>query len=33
MEVSPLQGLGFCKAVVDFAVNMGLDVLEVETLN
>lgn len=33
VEVPLLQVLMFCKAVTDFAVNMGLDVLEVEALN
>lgn len=32
VEVPLLQVLVFCKAVTDFAVNMGLDVLEVATL-
>lgn len=33
VEVSPLQGLVFCKAVADCAVNVGLDVLEVATFD
>lgn len=33
VEVPLLQVIMFCKAVTDFAVSMGLDMLEVETLN
>lgn len=33
VEVPLLQVLMFCKALTDFAMNMGLDVLEVATLN